>query len=184
MRDRPFRRSRARRGDHQAPRAATPSPYGLPSQAATLGCERAGCAARRLTLERARCGREFPGELERIRVWFQDYKIPDGKPANKFGFDNQPQNKEFTLKVRTPYPTLPYVGMRGRRACPRATRMACLTARSLLLLHAFCRGVSGRPLPRPTGAPAVGAQVIAETHEFYNSLKSGKRDNSEGLALK
>ena len=45
-------------------------------------------------------GREFPGELERIRVWFQDYKIPDGKPANKFGFDNQPQNKEFTLKVR------------------------------------------------------------------------------------
>jgi len=102
LRDRPFRRSRARRGDHQAPRAATPSPYGLPSQAATLGCERAGCAARRLTLERARCGREFPGELERIRVWFQDYKIPDGKPANKFGFDNQPQNKEFTLKARVP----------------------------------------------------------------------------------
>jgi len=30
----------------------------------------------------------------------------------------------------------------------------------------------------------VGVQVIAETHEFYNSLKSGKRDNSEGLALK
>ena len=45
-------------------------------------------------------GREFPGELERIRVWFQDYKIPDGKPANRFGFDNQPQNKEFTLNVR------------------------------------------------------------------------------------
>ena len=33
-------------------------------------------------------------------MWFQDYKIPDGKPANKFGFDNQPQNKEFTLNVR------------------------------------------------------------------------------------
>ncbi|KAK9832579.1 hypothetical protein WJX81_000316 [Elliptochloris bilobata] len=67
--------------------------------------------------------REFPGELEKIRVWFQDYKIPDGKPANKFGYDNQPQNKEFTLKV------------------------------------------------------------IAETHEFYKALKSGERENTEGLAL-
>lgn len=43
--------------------------------------------------------REFPGEIEKIRTWFQDYKIPDGKPANVFGYDNKPQNKAFTLKV-------------------------------------------------------------------------------------
>lgn len=70
-----------------------------------------------------RACREFPGELEKIRVWFRDYKTPDGKPQNKFGFNDQPQNKEFTLKI------------------------------------------------------------IAETHEFYNKLKSGARQNTEELAL-
>lgn len=43
--------------------------------------------------------RHFPGELEKIMVWFRDYKIPDGKPANKFGYNNVTQNKAFTLNV-------------------------------------------------------------------------------------
>lgn len=43
--------------------------------------------------------REFPGELERIMVWFRDYKTPDGKPQNSYGYDGQCMNKEFTLKV-------------------------------------------------------------------------------------
>lgn len=42
---------------------------------------------------------EFPGELEKIRVWFRDYKIPDGKPANAFGFDDKCMNREFALEV-------------------------------------------------------------------------------------
>ena len=41
----------------------------------------------------------FPGELERIRVWFRDYKIPDGKPENKFGYNNKVQPKAFALEV-------------------------------------------------------------------------------------
>lgn len=61
--------------------------------------------------------------MDRIRVWFRDYKKPDGKPENKFGYDDQWQNKEFTQNV------------------------------------------------------------IAETHEFYKKLKSGERDNTEGLSL-
>ena len=44
--------------------------------------------------------REFPGELDRIRVWFRDYKTPDGKPQNQFGYADQWQNKEFTLQAR------------------------------------------------------------------------------------
>ena len=43
--------------------------------------------------------RVFPGELERIRVWFRDYKIPDGKPENKFGYNNKVQPKAFALEV-------------------------------------------------------------------------------------
>ncbi|KAJ1396566.1 Inorganic pyrophosphatase [Sesbania bispinosa] len=37
--------------------------------------------------------KHFPGTLTAIRDWFRDYKIPDGKPANKFGLGNQAANK-------------------------------------------------------------------------------------------
>jgi inorganic pyrophosphatase len=43
--------------------------------------------------------KHFPGELEKIRVWFRDYKTPDGKPLNKFGLDDKCMNKEYTLRV-------------------------------------------------------------------------------------
>lgn len=43
--------------------------------------------------------REFPGQLQKILEWFRDYKIPDGKPANAFGYDNKCMDKQFTLKV-------------------------------------------------------------------------------------
>lgn len=45
--------------------------------------------------------REFPGQLQKILEWFRDYKIPDGKPANAFGYDNKCMDKDFCLKVRT-----------------------------------------------------------------------------------
>ena len=37
--------------------------------------------------------RRAQGELEKIRVWFQDYKVPDGKPQNKFGLGNKAADK-------------------------------------------------------------------------------------------
>ncbi|GAB2219369.1 hypothetical protein Droror1_Dr00007004 [Drosera rotundifolia] len=43
--------------------------------------------------------KHFPGTLTAIRDWFRDYKIPDGKPANKFGLGNKPANKDYALKV-------------------------------------------------------------------------------------
>ena len=43
--------------------------------------------------------REMPGELERVMVWFRDYKIPDGKPANEYGYDAKPMNSEFAKLV-------------------------------------------------------------------------------------
>jgi len=33
------------------------------------------------------------GTLTAILEWFRDYKIPDGKPANRFGFDDKPADK-------------------------------------------------------------------------------------------
>jgi len=33
------------------------------------------------------------GTLAAIRDWFRDYKISDGKPTNKFGFDNKAADK-------------------------------------------------------------------------------------------
>ncbi|CAK8530379.1 unnamed protein product [Lathyrus sativus] len=43
----------------------------------------------------------FPGTLTAIRDWFRDYKIPDGKPANRFGLGNKAVNKDYALKVIT-----------------------------------------------------------------------------------
>ncbi|KAM1382047.1 hypothetical protein TB2_033865 [Malus domestica] len=45
--------------------------------------------------------KHFPGTLAAIRDWFRDYKIPDGKPANKFGLGNKAANKDYALKVIT-----------------------------------------------------------------------------------
>lgn len=41
----------------------------------------------------------MPGFIEATREWFTVYKIPDGKPANKFAFEGEAKNREFALKV-------------------------------------------------------------------------------------
>ncbi|CAI7782293.1 unnamed protein product [Closterium sp. NIES-54] len=43
--------------------------------------------------------KEFPGTLTAVRDWFRDYKIPDGKPPNKFGLDNKAADKATALRV-------------------------------------------------------------------------------------
>lgn len=43
--------------------------------------------------------KEFPGTLQKVLEWFRDYKIPDGKPANNFGFDNKCMDKAYTMEV-------------------------------------------------------------------------------------
>lgn len=41
----------------------------------------------------------MPGFLAATREWFKIYKIPDGKPENKFAFDGEFQNAEFANKI-------------------------------------------------------------------------------------
>ncbi len=41
----------------------------------------------------------FPGLLSSTRIWFRDYKKPDGKDENKFALDGKFLEKEETLKV-------------------------------------------------------------------------------------
>jgi inorganic pyrophosphatase len=40
-----------------------------------------------------------PGLLESTRKWFRDYKLPDGKPKNKFAFNGNYKNQLQTLDV-------------------------------------------------------------------------------------
>jgi len=40
-----------------------------------------------------------PGFLKATVEWFKIYKIPDGKPENKFAFNGEPKNAEFALKT-------------------------------------------------------------------------------------
>ena len=39
--------------------------------------------------------RVMPGYLDATRHWFRVYKMPDGKPANKFAFDGETRNRAF-----------------------------------------------------------------------------------------
>lgn len=41
----------------------------------------------------------LPGKLNDIYTFLRDYKIPDGKPPNKFAFDGKPQNRDFAIKI-------------------------------------------------------------------------------------
>jgi inorganic pyrophosphatase len=42
---------------------------------------------------------EIPGLLGAIREWYRTYKIPDGKPPNVFGLDEEFMDKEYALEV-------------------------------------------------------------------------------------
>ncbi|PZC70732.1 uncharacterized protein LOC110383207 [Helicoverpa armigera] len=41
----------------------------------------------------------FPGLLRATVEWFRLYKVPDGKPVNRFAFDGEAKNAEFAYKV-------------------------------------------------------------------------------------
>lgn len=41
----------------------------------------------------------FPGLLRATVEWFRLYKVPDGKPVNRFAFDGEAKGKEFAYKV-------------------------------------------------------------------------------------
>ena len=43
--------------------------------------------------------RELPGELERVMLWFRDYKIPDGKAPNAFGYGGAPVGASMAGRV-------------------------------------------------------------------------------------
>jgi len=43
--------------------------------------------------------KHLPGKLKEVFTFLRDYKIPDGKPANQFAFNNELKNKAFALTV-------------------------------------------------------------------------------------
>ncbi len=129
--------------------------------------------------------REFPGQLQKILEWFRDYKIPDGKPANAFGYDNKCMNKEFAMKVRAARCARPLPrAVQGLcRALCRASAACCAAGSAMAAAGRTAKAPPASPSPLPAAAAAASPQVVEETHHFYNSLKSGKRANDEELSL-
>jgi len=41
----------------------------------------------------------MPGKLNEVFTFLRDYKIPDGKPANQFAFNNELKDKKFAIEV-------------------------------------------------------------------------------------
>jgi len=136
----------------------------------------------------------MPGELQKVLEWFRDYKIPDGKPANKFGFDNKCMNKAFALEVRARPPACLLLSqLLAAIACLSCCCCRCLG--SLYYQPWPCRHPRVPSLParahphaqtdstRAALLPHALPQVIEETHTFYNRLRSGARANTEELSL-
>jgi len=42
---------------------------------------------------------DIPDIVDSIRVWFRDYKIPDGKPRNEFALDGKPLDSDQTEEI-------------------------------------------------------------------------------------
>jgi len=42
---------------------------------------------------------KLPGLVDAIREWFRTYKIPDGKPENKFGLEGRCMNADYAMAV-------------------------------------------------------------------------------------
>ncbi|XP_058072175.1 soluble inorganic pyrophosphatase 6, chloroplastic-like [Magnolia sinica] len=66
--------------------------------------------------------KHFPGTLTSIRDWFRDYKIPDGKPANKFGLGNKAASKNVKVHIQ-----LLYVMILRTQLCPPIMCKVCAT---------------------------------------------------------
>ncbi|KAG7278557.1 hypothetical protein CRUP_033425 [Coryphaenoides rupestris] len=43
--------------------------------------------------------KQKPGHLEATVDWFKKYKVPDGKPENRFAFNGQFKDKNFALEI-------------------------------------------------------------------------------------
>lgn len=43
--------------------------------------------------------RFMPGVVNKIREWFRVYKVAEGMPSNKYGFDNKNVNCEYTMRI-------------------------------------------------------------------------------------
>lgn len=58
--------------------------------------------------------------MEKIRVWFRDYKTPDGKPQNKFGYNDQVSTANWCSSAFAVSPT----AFRVYMCCTQDVRMA------------------------------------------------------------
>ena len=74
------------------------------------------------------------GTLMAIRDWFRDYKIPDGKPANKFGLGNKAANKVnlASFSWRLCIPSNPLSSMKHLTWIHGIISSSCLTNQSTL----------------------------------------------------
>lgn len=45
--------------------------------------------------------RELPGAVHALREWLRDYKVPEGKPENKFALGERAMPAAFAKKART-----------------------------------------------------------------------------------
>lgn len=88
--------------------------------------------------------REKPGLLAKIHEWYRDYKLPDGKPQNAFGFGGKYQNKVLEWSLFAFF------------ECVRVPVCVCVCS-----------------CTPPYLLQAYALKVIAETHGFWKAKYGG-----------
>ncbi len=145
----------------------------------------------------------MPGELEKIRVWFRDYKV---RPFMRFRGNAADCAAGACLVARHTDVTCPRLPARLHSVMPHTTSTneppSSLAIQTKALGHlethdprrsSDCVCDAQTPDGKPQNSYGFNDEclnreftlgVISETHEFYTKLVSGERENTEGLALK
>ena len=97
--------------------------------------------------------RELPGELERVMLWFRDYKIPDGKAPNGFGYGGAALGASMAGRVISDTHAL-YLA--------RHAQFSPYPAHVAVHQNLLCIGCGGAAL----GASTAG-RVMSDTHALY-----------------
>lgn len=115
--------------------------------------------------------RVMPGFLAATREWFRIYKIPDGKPENKFAFDGEFQNAEFANKIisETHEYWKQLVGLSDPAEDKGKLSISCVTVAGAR--ESLGRGEAGAELAG-TGEFVTGAETASSVDTWhYDHLK-------------
>ena len=129
--------------------------------------------------------RVFPGELEKVRVWFRDYKVSSASCPCPLRLFFALSGGPMRARCGAGSPALPPASLPGQRAGPPRAHSSPSFLDKYKRNH--CQIPDGKPankfgLDDRCMPKSYALDIIHETNEFYKNLRAGKTAN-DGLWL-